>query len=141
MQQVVAEHPVFIAAVSMCRAIVSVTVDTIDTIVSVTVTDSASIDQSLFYELQAGSSVHAAAASCCRTLCVRCSCQHVLPQHRPVTVPVSCWQLSVSAAAALTIRWPVTCRHSNRQHKHRALPSQPFPKQSAKPRAASCKRL
>lgn len=49
MQQVVAEHPVFIAAVSMCRAIVSVTVDTIDTIVSVTVTDSASIDQSLFY--------------------------------------------------------------------------------------------
>ena len=27
MQQVVAEHPVFIAAVSMCRAIVSVTVD------------------------------------------------------------------------------------------------------------------
>ena len=40
-----AGHHVSIAAVSMCRAIVSVTVDTI---VSVTVTVSMSIDQSLF---------------------------------------------------------------------------------------------
>lgn len=31
MQEVSAEHPVFIAAVSMCTAIMSVTVDTIDT--------------------------------------------------------------------------------------------------------------
>lgn len=40
-----AGHTVCIAAVSMCRAIVSVTADTI---VSVTVTVSMSIDQSLF---------------------------------------------------------------------------------------------
>ena len=82
MQEIVAEHPVFIAAVSVCCH---------------------SIDQSLFCELQA------------------------------VT--------SIRAAVALTIHWPVDCRHSNRQHKHRALPSQPFRKQLAKPRAASCKRL
>ena len=80
MQEVKAEHPVFIAAVSMCTAIVSVTVDNVDTIVSVTVTVSMSIDQSLFYVLQAGPSVCAAV-----TLTIHwpviCSCQHVMPQH------------------------------------------------------------
>ncbi len=85
MQEVVAEHPMFIAAVSMCRAIVSVTVDTIDAVVSVTVTVSTSIDQSLFYELQAGPSVCAAVALTIHWP-VNCSCQHVLQQHCPVSV-------------------------------------------------------